>query len=115
MPTTPRQILKNSTFNEELRTNGYVVLDFFDSALLEDAFKIISTKNNDGKFSTNNNNNIDVSFHCTFLDPDKSYKQLVWKVLNDLIVPFLEESIIDYNEKNIISRNNSYSRVCRLY
>lgn len=96
MITNPKQILKSPNFNEELRTNGYVVLDFFDSTLLENAFKIISTKNNEGKFSTNNNNNIDVSFHCTFLDPDKSYKQLVWKVLNDLIGPFLEEYVIDY-------------------
>jgi hypothetical protein len=91
-----RQVLKNSDLNEQLKINGFVIINFCDSILLENVFKVITSQISEVKFLSNNNQNIDVTFHCTFLDHDKSYKQLIWELLTDLINPFLVENFIDY-------------------
>jgi ectoine hydroxylase-related dioxygenase (phytanoyl-CoA dioxygenase family) len=96
MITNNRAILKDENLNNQLLSNGFVVLDFDEPELLENAFDIISNNNGADKFSTNNNKMIDVTFHCTYLDHDKYYKEVVWKVLSDLIKPFVEKNLNNY-------------------
>jgi hypothetical protein len=89
-------IVKNSTLNEVLLSKGFVVVDFLNPDVIKAAFDKISNQNTDINLSANNNKNIDVSFHCTYLDHNKTYKKIVWQVLNDLIQPFLKDTFVNY-------------------
>jgi len=89
-------ILKDSTLNEELLSQGFVITNFLNPDLIKEAFDKISKQNTDINLSLNNNKSIDVSFHCTYLDHNKTYKQQVWKTLNDLINVFINETFVNY-------------------
>lgn len=89
-------ILKDNTLNTELLSQGFVVTNFCEPTLLIDAFKKVSSQNQEISFLGNNNQIIDVPFHCTYLDHNKAYKKQVWNTLRDLIEPFLTQTFIDY-------------------
>jgi hypothetical protein len=90
------KILHDPILNQTLQETGFVVVDFFDPTQLSAVFEKVSTQINTEKFAANNHLDIDVSFHCTYLDPDKAYKLLIWKELNELIAPFLTAYFQDY-------------------
>lgn len=89
-------ILVKQDLNKALLEQGFVVVDFCEPQKITDTFNLIEQQNSDIPFATNNNKNIDVTFHCTYLDHNKRYKQLVWEHLLALVEPFLEKNFIDY-------------------
>lgn len=91
-----QHILKDNALNEELQSQGFVVTNFCSTTLIEESFKKVLSQNKEVNLLCNNNQIIDVPFHCTFLDHDKFYKKQIWKILTNLIEPFLTETFIDY-------------------
>jgi ectoine hydroxylase-related dioxygenase (phytanoyl-CoA dioxygenase family) len=90
------KILLDPEQNKILIEKGYIVLDFCDPHELKIAFDQITKGTTELRLAGNNHRTIDVSFHCTYLDPDQDYKMAVWKALNDLIGPFLQANFADY-------------------
>lgn len=90
------KILVRPDLNETLFEQGYVVVEFCDPQKIVDTFNLIEQQNSEIAFATNNNKNIDVTFHCTYLDHNKQYKKLVWDHLSALIKPFLTANFFDY-------------------
>ena len=91
-----QHILKDNALNEELQSQGFVVTNFCSTTLIEESFKKVLSQNKEVNLLSNNNQIIDVPFHCTYLDHDKFYKKQIWKILTNLIEPFLTETFIDY-------------------
>lgn len=89
-------ILLDPEQNKILIEKGYLVLDFCDPQLLKKAFEQIAKGTTEPRLAGNNHRTIDVSFHCTYLDPDQEYKMAVWTTLNDLVGPFLQANFVNY-------------------
>ncbi len=83
------KILLNEAQNSALVQEGYVVVDLMDPQQIYQTFSNIENKIAALKLVNNNHKNIDVTFHCTYLDHDIDYKLLVWKELTSLIEPIL--------------------------
>lgn len=82
-------ILRDPTLNQALLADGFVVVDFFTAEQLATTFQKVAAQIATERFASNNHKEIDVTFHCTYLDPDPVYKRHVFNELNELITPFL--------------------------
>ncbi len=108
-----REILLNGELNTELKHKGFVKLNAIDAGELMKAYKEISVANT-AQLNGHQNKVVDVSYHSTFFEDNKAYKQLVFDVIGTLLAPLLKNYFNGYKiiQANIFSKPTGSGYVC---
>lgn len=90
------QIFTDASLNKELNENGYVIVPFFSKEALQKVFQEIQAKRDNQVFVGNQNDLVEVDYHCTFLDDDVQYRTDVFNTITQLFTPVLKQYLQDY-------------------
>lgn len=85
------QIFSNAELNKALNRDGYVIVPFFSQEELDGVFQDIQAKTAKLTFNGNQNDLVEVDYHCTFLDEDTQYRKDVFEAITKLFQPVLAQ------------------------
>jgi len=106
-------IFNRPEWNETFRDVGFIVVPFFDLAELNNAFQELK-KRTANKWQGHQNENVQVSYHSTFLDSDRQHKALIFEELEKFFAPFLHTVFNDYKmvQANVFNKPAGKGYVC---
>lgn len=109
-----RKIFGDEQFNSELQKNGFVKLRFFDPTELHRAYKALEAASDNVDFHGYQNEKIKVSYHSTFFENSRQYKEAVFKIIAGIFEKLLEEQLNGYRliQTNLFNKQPGTGYVC---
>jgi len=88
------KLFQKDTLQADFQRDGYVVVPFLSSHQLEALRQLYQNLQPDHRFNTQDNS---VSYHFSFLDPNRAYKKAVFDGVSAIVAPSLVQHFTPYS------------------
>lgn len=91
-----RTILRDTSLNDRLLSDGYVVVSMLSSEEVEEFLQQYEKLRPADGFAPDGSGRIRSTYHCTFLDEDSGYKRAANDLIRSFFQPRIDQHVVDY-------------------
>lgn len=109
-----RRIFLDEHLNSALEKNGFVKLRFFEPLQLSQAYKQLSAASKNVRWGGYQHDEIKVSYHSTFFENSRAYKEAVFQIIAGLFDNLLKTHLVNYQliQTNLFNKQPGTGYVC---